>query len=288
MITTRQLLRLATRKRLRRAAAAAVGMFCLLAGAVLLVAVLTAPAAAPVIAASAVLGSVAEVFGSNGGEMTGEELAALAEEQGVRCDAAPAADPPPASAAPTTTAAAPGVDPVGDAPATGEDTDPVAVPPIPLGGGGSISREDAQLLLEPLSPGTSSLKAHVWFLYRMAGMGDWAQFTTAYEAAGLSDSEESPDAPLGQVQQLNAAGVGVEKYRLTAAAMVSAGEQTGRFADPYPEYRELVSVELLGSCLSDGPSAERMTLPSPVTTAPPAPPSIPKTIEPLPEGLRPI
>ena len=258
-----------------------VGVLAAVACGAILIAVITAPAAAPVIAASTVLGTVAEVFGDGGGELTGDELARAGEEAGVRCDAAPAADPP-ATATTTTT---PATDPTTE---TSTETatptpEPVAVQPIRIGEGGAISREDAQSLLDPLASGTGTLRAHVWFLYRLAGMGDWDQFATAYENAGLSATEDSPNAPLRQVQLLNATGVGIERYRLTAAAMAAAGEQTGRFTDPYPDYRQLVSVELLSSCLSDAPTGEaRMTAPAPAvrTTSAVPPTAAPATPDP--------
>lgn len=239
------------RRRIVRAAALVVGALGMVCAAAILIAVLVAPAAAPVIAAATVLGQVSEVFGDSGGEMTGEELARASQGSDLRCDAAPSADPD--TEVEVTT------DEVTEA-------EPVAAAPIKILEGGSISREDAELLIGPLSPGTSALRAHVWFLYRLAGVGDWAGFATAYEDAGLSADEESPDAPLRQVQLLNTSGADIERYRLTAAALVEAGQRTGRFTDPYPDYRELVAVELIGSCLSDS-GAERMTLPAPSTTA---------------------
>jgi len=234
-------------------------MICAVA---VLIAVITAPAAAPVIAAATVLGSAAEAFSGEGGEMTGSELAQAGTDSGVTCDAIPA--PEAITAAATAVAA--------DSPESGDtvsatEPGPVAPEPIQIGEGGSISRDDAELLLEPLTPGTSTLRAHVWFLYRLAGMGDWAAFTTAYENAGLSPAEEYPDAPLRQVQTLNANGVPVERYRLTAAAMAEAGQKTGRFTDPYPGYEDLLVVEVLSSCLSNTDAGEsRMTLPAPSTT----------------------
>ena len=120
--------------------------------------------------------------------------------------------------------------------------------------------------------GTSALTAHVWFLYRLAGLGDWGTFIAAYNAAGLSGSDESPDAPLRQVQMLNTAGVDIEPYRLTAAALSVAAQTTGRVTDPYPVFREVTSTELLGSC-SDDPElvAARAPLPPPAVFAPPLP-----------------
>ena len=130
------------------------------------------------------------------------------------------------------------------------DAPPERPQPIPLGNGGSISREDAALLLAPLEPGSSTLKAHVWFLYRLAGLGGWDRFTAAYAAAGLRGDEDSANAPLRQVQTLNTVVSDMERYRLTAAALAAAGEQTGRFTDPYPRYREMVATELMSSSMS--------------------------------------
>ena len=257
------------RRKLFRVVLVAVGVFGVVSAAAVLIAVVTAPAAAPVIVAGTVLGSVAEVFGSGDGEMTGEELAAAGADSGVVCDAIPAEDP----VTDITTADTVAVQPeLVDDPAA-VDSAPVAPEPIRLGEGGSISRDDAKLLLEPLTPGTSTLRAHVWFLYRMSGMGEWAAFTTTYENADLSPADESSDAPLQQVQTLNAAGVPVERYRLTAAVMAEAGQKTGWFSDPYPGYKELLVVEVLSSCLSDsGAGGSRMSMPAPsITVVAPAP-----------------
>ena len=160
------------------------------------------------------------------------------------CDLAPTAYPA------TTTPAAPSSETATDAtdPTMSADAPPERPQPIPLGNGGSISREDAALLLAPLEPGSSTLKAHVWFLYRLAGLGDWDRFTTAYAATGLHADEDSPNAPLRQVQALNTVVSDMERYRLTAAALAAAGEQTGRFSDPYRRYREMVAIELMSSC----------------------------------------
>lgn len=235
---------------------------------VVLIAVITAPAAAPIIAAGTALGSAAEAFDGGDGEMTGEELAQAGADSGITCDAVPAPENFPPATAPIVAAS----------PESGEtvptpESGPVAPEPIRIDEGGSISRDDAESLLEPLTQGTSTLRAQVWFLYRLAGMGDWAAFTTAYENAGLSPTDESSDAPLRQVQTLNANGVPVEPYRLTAAAMTEAGQKTGRFTHPYPEYENLLVVEVLSSCLSDSDAGEsRMTLPAPsITTPAPAP-----------------
>ena len=226
------------------------------------VAVFTAPAAAPVAVTATVLGSAAEVFGAGEGSeaLSGNQLEEAASQGDVTCDLAPAADPA------TTTAAAPSSETATETadPTVSADSLPERPAPIPLGSGGSISREDAALLLAPLEPGSSTLKAHVWFLYRLPGLGDWNRFTAAYAAAGLRADEDSANAPLRQVQALNTAVSDMERYRLTAGALAAAGEQTGRFTDPYPRYREMVAIELMSSCMSGtGAEGERMTLPPP-------------------------
>ena len=273
-----QWVRTELRRRAGRIAAIAVGVFAIVCATVVLIAVITAPAAAPVIAAGTVLGSAAEAFSGGEGEMTGAELAQAGAESGVICDAVPPAEP---VAAVPTPAAAPPLE--SGEPAPTPEPGPVAPEPIRIGEGGSISRDDVELLLEPLTPGTSTLRAQVWFLYRLAGMGDWAAFTNAYDNAGLSPTDESPDAPLQQVQTLNANGVPVEPYRLTAAAMAEAGQKTGRFTDPYPGYEELLVVEVLSGCLSDTDAGEsRMTLPAPSITTPPPPAPPAEVAEPVP------
>lgn len=222
---------------------------------IVLVSVIPKPAVVTVVVAAQVLGSVSEVFGDNGGDLTGEELSRAADGVGVECDGAPAVQ-----AANTTAATT-----VDEGILATDSGTPSAVKPMVLGAQGSISRQDTETLLDPLPREVSSLRAHVWFLYRLSGMGDWGQFTAAYTAAGFSDSEDSDNAPLRQVQRLNAIGADVGRYRLTAAALVSAGQQTGRFSDPYPGYRDLVAVELIGSC--DAASEEdRMALPLPAAT----------------------
>lgn len=205
----------------------------------------TALVAAPAAVAGSVLGTAAEVLGGGDDpeEVSGQQLAGIGQQAPVNCDAAPAASVPVAPAMPAG-------DRVDAAPDTSGPPDAV-VTPIPLREGGSIGREDIELLIAPIREGESALKAHVWFLYRLAGLGDWDTFNAAYTLAELRSDETGPAAPLRQVQELNPAGADVGRYRLTAAALVSAGEQTGRLRDPYPEYREFVAVELLGSCLGD-------------------------------------
>lgn len=224
------------------------------------VAILATPAAIPVAVAAKVLGPVAELFtGGDGGPdgVSGEQLLQAGMDADVTCDAAPAAS--------TATSTPPRQEDVTTEAATDPSTSGVpVVTPIPLEAGGAISREDGQQLLNPLPAQVSALKAHVWFLYRLAGLGDWDQFDADYTAAGLRDDDESADAPLAQVQRLNTTGAEVQRYRLTAAALTAAGEQTGRLRDPYPGYRDLVAVELVGSCQSDPAGTElRQQLPPP-------------------------
>lgn len=226
------------------------------------IAVFTAPAAAPVAVAGTVLGSAADIFGEGEGEgaLSGSQLAAAAHEGDVTCDLAPAADPPTSAEEPATSSSPTATE---EAESTeSSDTPPERPQPIPLGTGGSISREDASTLLAPLQPGISTLQAHVWFLYRLSGLGDWERFTSEYAAAGLRVDEDSPNAPLRQIQSLNTTVSDMERYRLAAAALAAAGEQTGRFSDPYPRYREMVAIELMSSCMAGtGTEGERMELP---------------------------
>lgn len=244
----RLLQRWSRRRRLITLAAAAVTVVLGVAGLLVAMLAASAPLAVPVIVASTILGDAASVFGDGGGSLSGDQLARAADGAGVYCDATPAQELSPRSDTQAASAAA-------------------GVSPIPVGTGGSVTADDTRMLLEPLDSGVSALRAHVWFLYRLAGLGDWSQFSTAYTAAGLSDREESADAPLRQVQELNTTGADIAPYRLTAAALVAAGEQTDRFTDPYPDYRQKVTVELVSGCLSDsGLGEQRMTLPPPRMT----------------------
>lgn len=255
-----------TRQPARRLLVAVVVVLCgalaVVAGVAVLVGVLVSPAAAPVAIVATVLGPAAAAFGSGeDGQLTGAQLAEAADGSGLQCDNAPEVDRAPLR--------------------TGTPEDPpVAVPgetsgsgttPIQLGEGGSISRADAEMLLAPLGESSSTLRAHVWFLYRLSGAGNWMQFAKAYEDSGLAADEESDNAPLRQVQQINTVGADVERYRLTAAALAGAGQLTGRLTDPYPDYRQLVAAELIGSCVSDS-GEERMVLPPPATSMAPSDP----------------
>lgn len=241
------------------------------------VALVSSPAAAPVAIAATVLSQVGDLFddaddGSDGGgedAMSGAQLMAAGDGDAVSCQPVPPEAGQQPDAGPQTAADKPPVTTAGEH----------VLAPIVIGEDGSLDRSDAKMLLEPLSPGTDTLVAQVWFLYRLAGMGDWDSFITAYDAAGLDPYDESEDAPLRQVQTLNTSGIEVERYRLTAASLTAAGQYTGRFDDPYPGYRELVAVELAATCLGEAEAAE---LPAPSTTvaAPPVPTDdVPEPVE---------
>lgn len=213
------------------ATAAVLVTLAIIAG-VTAVTVLTVPAAAPVAVVGTVLGSVTALFdadNSDGGEMSAAQLAAAGDGDAVSCQLVTAPE-----------------DHL-DEPPAGEDHGS-GLAPIVIGGDGSLDRADAAALLEPLAPGTSTLVAHVWFLYRLAGIGDWDTFVEAYHAAELQPDDESADAPWRQVQTLNTVGARVDRYRLTAASLAAAGQYTGRFHDPYPAYRKLVGLELAATC----------------------------------------
>lgn len=214
----------------------------------------TAPAAVPVAVAGTVLGAAAELFGGTSGPdtVTGEEIVQAGRSSDLTCK--PQDVPAPVTTATTAPLPGPAV-PVDPDAETGTDEVPAAAPPepiapVPVNRDGSISRADAQLLIDPVPPKTSALIAQVWFLYRLAGVGnDWPAFIADYRAAGLRGDDEAADAPLAQVQTLNHAGVPVEGYRLTAASLAAAGLYTGRFSDSHPGYREAVMAELVTGCL---------------------------------------
>jgi len=224
----------------RRVLVAAVLVFAATAAMVLslfAVVFVSSPATVPVVIAGSVISEAAELFGGGGrNTMSGRELAEAAAGTEITCRPVPV----------ESVAAGPlSEDPqLGPMPAA-------AMEPIAVAADGSVDRADAAALIDPVLPGTSSLTAHVWFLYRLGGLGDWDQFVAAYRANGFRDSDESPDAPLSQVQALNSAGVDMERYRLTAAALTAAGQYTGRLRDPYPGYRELVITELATRCFDD-------------------------------------
>ncbi|CPW66997.1 Uncharacterised protein [Mycobacteroides abscessus subsp. bolletii] len=220
-------------------------------------------ATGPVSIAGKLVPDAADVFGT-GGEMEGGDLAAVGREGDILCRNG--ATPSSSTAGAFESAA---IGPVADSSAaTTTSTPPNAIEPIPVNADGSISKADAQRLVDPVLPGTSALQADVWFMYRLAGLGDWDTFTAAYRAAGLREDDESPDAPLQQVQLLNSRGVDMEPYRLTAAALTSAGEVTGRLEDPYSGFRDLIVTELVSGCFDDDQtSLERSALPPPVVTS---------------------
>lgn len=186
---------------------------------------------------------------------------------------------PAATATTTAIAAAPSPAEPAEAPPS-QSTPPTALAPIVVGADGSLDRDSAAALIDPVRPGTSTLRAHVWFLYRLAGLGDWNTFIAAYRDAGLHDDDSDAGAPLRQVQALNTVGADMERYRLTAAALAAAGEYTGRLSDPYPDYRDLVATELVSSCLGDSTDVGvRMTLPPPsITPAAPVTSPAPGTV----------
>jgi hypothetical protein len=222
------------------------------------------PATAPAVIAATVLSNTADVFGTGAGcaAMSGTELADAGRASQITCRPVP-----PAINEPPTPSPVPGVD-TEAAVASPTDDGPAALAPMAIESDGSLSRADTSSLIDLVPPKTSALIAHVWFLYRLAGMGDWENFVAAYRTAGLRGDDESADAPLAQVQALNAGGADVGRYRLTAAALTAAGVSTGRLTDPHPGYRELVATELVTACLEDtGADERRMILPPPSTVA---------------------
>lgn len=242
---------------------------------VALVPVVTAPVAAPVAVAGKVLGGVAGLFGTAFGDnsLTGKEIEDAGRGSGIDCKpqdvptptSRPAVDTPDASTAELS-------------PDSGDDAASPAAPdaatpkasPIAVRTDGSLSRDDARRLIDPVPIKTSALTAHVWFLYRLAGIGDdWGGFVTAYRDAGLHGDDEAEDAPLLQVQRLNHDGVPVDGYRLTAASLAASGLYTGRFSEPYPGYRQLLATELLSGCMAKtGLEERRMKLPPAAVTSP--------------------
>lgn len=227
-------------------------------------------ATGPVSIAGKLAPDAADLFGtgsdSSGSGLTGDQLASAGRDGGITCHIRATVS--------TSAAAVPMVMPIEPAVAADSPNEvtpsvsPDPVQPIPIKEDGSISNEDARRLIEPVLPGTSSLQADVWFLYRMGGLGDWNTFTAAYRSTQLRDDDPSPNAPLQQVQLLNSRGVDMEPYRLVAAALTSAGQVTGRLKDPYPGFRDLIVTELVSGCLDDDPaSVDRATLPPPAATS---------------------
>lgn len=197
---------------------------------------------------------------------------------------------------PTTSAALPGPRPEAPEPAHESDHEPApqdsalrTVEPIDIGADGAISRADTAAVVDPVPPKTSAVTAHTWFLYRLAGLGDWDTFSAAYRAAGLRGADGSDNAPLAQVQTLNTAGADVDRYRMTAASLTLAGILSGRFDEPYSDYRQLVSNELITACLEHSDfDAQRASLPAPSLAIDPEPPSTSAPVSPEPgvEGDR--
>jgi hypothetical protein len=232
-------------------------------------AIVTAPVAVPASVAATVLDEAAAVFGLGGesGHAAAELVAASADDP-AQCTrtatlSSPVSTPTP-SPLPADAAAAGPTTAAPDALAS-------ATPPIPVASDGRIDTASAQLLVDPVLPGTSALTANVWFLYRLAGMGDWATFTAAYTAAGLSGDDLSADAVQAQAQAINATGAPLENYRLTAASLTLAGVLTGRLVEPYPDFRGVLAVELVSGCVADTDAdAARVALPAPSLAPPPA------------------
>lgn len=221
-------------------------------------------ATGPVSIAGKLLPDAADLFGS-GEDLSGEQLAAAGRDGSITCRVRATVS--------NSDTAAPDIAPIeavqvpDSQTAPKPSTAPAAVEPIPIKEDGSVSKDDARTLIDPVLPGTSALQANVWFMYRAAGLGDWDTFTAAYRSAELRDDDQSPDAPLQQVQRLNSRGVDMEPYRLIAAALTSAGQVTGRLKDPYPGFRDLIVTELVSGCLDADPaSSERVKLPPPVVT----------------------
>lgn len=223
--------------------------------------VVASPAAAPVAIAGKVLSNVTDLFGEGQGQdsISGRQLLAAGDGGNESCrPRGPVAGL--AASAGEPSIAPPGADPGPASPSAGTAA-------IAVGADGSLDRADAAALITPIPLRTNALRAHVWFLYRMAGLGDWDRFTAAYRDGGLDDGDTRSDAPLQQVQALNTIGADIERYRLTAAALVTAGERTGLLSDPYPDYQQLVATELVSSCFDNsGAEDVRMTLPAPATT----------------------
>ncbi|ART70595.1 MULTISPECIES: hypothetical protein [Mycobacteriaceae] len=255
--------------RYRRLAMLAVGLATVVGavmGGLVLVAAVSSPAAAPVAISGVVLTKTADLFEPGGSDkLSGAELAESGADSKIKCL------PIPPMRVDTQDVTTP-PDPVEGEMSQTPEAGPVLAP-LPIAEDGSLERADAQTLIDPVPPGTSTLVAHVWFLYRLAGLGDWDTFVAAYHAADLHEDDESADAPLQQVQALNTAGVDLSRYRLTAASLSAAGQYTGRLNDPYPEYRELVAIELAATCLGDEDvAASQMTMPPPSTATPPPAP----------------
>ena len=229
-------------------------------------AIVTAPVTVPASVAATVLDEAAAVFGIDGeSSHAAAELAAASADDPVQCTRT-------ATLSSAVAAPSPSPVPVGAVGPTAETTDvpAPAISPIPVAPGGRIDTASAHLLVDPVLPGTSALTANVWFLYRLAGLGDWAMFTAAYTAAGLSGDDLSADAVLVQAQTLNATGAPLESYRLTAASLTLAGVLTGRLMEPYPDFRGVLAVELVSGCVADTDADDaRVALPAP-SLAPPS------------------
>ncbi|BBY54083.1 hypothetical protein H7J07_05595 [Mycobacterium koreense] len=265
------LMRLMRARTIAAVLAAVSAAFALLVVLVMVLVAITAPVAIPAAIVGTVISDVADLFG--GGKkpdaITGADLADAGRDADITCKPVPvSALPKPAASQPPAPVEG---EPGGDQGQDDEDVTPPAtvVSPIEIHADGSLEHSDAEMLVNAVPPHTSVITAHVWFLYRMAGLGDWDGFVAAYRAAGLDEKDRADDAPLAQVQKLNTIGVDIDPYRLTAAALATAGMQTQRYEVPYEDYREILSTELMSSCLQDaGLEAKRMTLPPPATPSP--------------------
>lgn len=236
-----------------------------LMGVIVGLSVTVAPIAAPAAVADAILAEAAGVFGAE--EDQPSDGAVTADEQ-PRCV-------PAAASTTTVTPPTPSFDSAAPAEATGSED--ARVQPIPVGPDGAIDISDAHLVVDPVPPGSDALTANVWFLYRLGGLGDWDEFIESYRLAGFGEAADDtdPDVVLARVQALNHRGVDLAPYRLTAAALTMAGQVSGRLVDPYPQFREVVAIELQSGCFGDVESSElRATMPPANTTALTTPPPL--------------
>lgn len=252
--------------RVLKLAAAVVGVLAISLAVFFAVAMAAITATGPVSIAGKLLPDTGDLFGT-GGDASGEQLSAAGRDGSISCHIRVKSTISPTAAAPASAPIVP-TQMSDSQTAVPSGSSALAIEPIPIEDDGSISKDDAHTLVDPVLPGTSALQADVWFMYRAAGLGDWDTFTSAYRSADLRDDDQSADAPLQQVQRLNTRGVDMEPYRLIAAALTSAGQVTGRLKDPYPGFRDVVVTELVSGCVDDdSASAERAILPPPATAS---------------------
>ncbi|KXO90969.1 hypothetical protein AXK58_21290 [Tsukamurella tyrosinosolvens] len=119
---------------------------------------------------------------------------------------------------------------------------------------GTLERADAKKLVDPVPPKTSALTAQVWFLYRLAGLGEWSTFTAAYRQAGFTGKEAGSDVATKQAVRL-AAGSDLSPYQLTAAALAVSGLLTGRYTEPNESYRGEAMAAIMEHCEGVGESS---------------------------------